>query len=215
MYGLIQWFVKITGWPVQFFAFRKKIYYENKKRQGRRIKGKAIIISNHQSLMDFPLIMYTFPLNTLRCQMAEVLYKKNFLLSFFLKIMGGIKVDRDARDFSFINKSLKILQKGGIVEIFPEARLPKVGEKRPLPFKVSAAYIALQSGAPVIPVYISGDYFGKKGMNVMVGTPIDVTQFYDSTLDEKQNLAAISDKLRDRIIWLKNELDEQTRGKEE
>ena len=46
-------FVKVTGWLVQKIIFRTKIYYEDKSVQSRRIKGKAIISSNHTACRIF------------------------------------------------------------------------------------------------------------------------------------------------------------------
>ena len=61
------WFVKITGWIPQLLIFRTKVYYEDKKVQSRRIKGKAIVVSNHNSLMDFAVLLFVFWRRTLRC----------------------------------------------------------------------------------------------------------------------------------------------------
>ena len=127
-------FVKITGWLVQKLCFRTKIYYEDKKVQSRKIKGPAIIISNHTSVFDYAVFLFVFFSRTLRYQMAEILFKKK-LLATFLKCMGGIYVDRSAHDFAFLAKSEQILSKGGIVGVYPEGRIPKEEEEKPLPFK--------------------------------------------------------------------------------
>ena len=47
------WFVKLTGWPVQLLCFRTKVLYEDRKVQGRRIRGPAILVSNHTSVYDY------------------------------------------------------------------------------------------------------------------------------------------------------------------
>ena len=61
---VFNWFVKITGYPLEFFYYRKKIYYEDKKHTNRKIKGGALIISNHTDIYDYPLMMYVFPSRT-------------------------------------------------------------------------------------------------------------------------------------------------------
>lgn len=188
--------------------FRTKVHYEDKKVQGRKIKGAAIIISNHTSVYDFAVMLFTFPFRTLRYLMAEVLFKKK-RLSHFLRAMGGIMVDRDAYDFAFLEKCNDILKKKGVVGIFPESRLPKVGEERPLPFAPSAAYLALMSGVPVIPVFTNGSYFNKKRAHVIIGKPIDVQSVADGTLTEKENIEKVNGYLRQRIVELQNELERQ------
>lgn len=205
-----QSFVKFTGWPVQFFCFRKKIHYENKAKQSRKIKGPAIIISNHTSVYDFAVMLYVFHSRYLRYLMAELLFKKKGLGG-FLKRMGGIKVDRDSFNFSFIGQCLDVLDKGGVVGVFPEGRLPKEGESRPIEFKPSAAYLAYLSGVPVIPVYTNGSYFNKKRAHVIIGEQIDVGSIIDDKLSEKENIDKINKVFREKVIKLENELEEKTK----
>lgn len=212
MIRLFQSFVKITAWLIYFICFRTKIYYENKDSQSRKIKGSAIIISNHTSVYDFALLLFLFPFRTIRCLMAELLFNRKGL-GLFLKLMGGVKVDRDAYNFSFLSKSLDILQKNGVVAVFPESRLPKENEQRPLEFKPSATYIAIKSGAPIIPIYTNGSYFNKKRARVIVGAPIDINQLYDDNITEKENVDKITIKLREKVIELGKQLEEKTKEK--
>ena len=116
-------FVKATGWPTQLICFRTKVYYENKAVQSRRIRGSAILVSNHTAVYDYAVMLFVFFTRTLRYQMAEVLFGKK-VLGPFLKNMGGILVDRDSTNYSFMSESAKILEQGGVVGIFPEGRLP-------------------------------------------------------------------------------------------
>lgn len=208
MITFFNYFVKLTGWIVQKIIFRTKISYEDKSVQSRKIKGPALIISNHTSVYDYVVCMFTFPFRTLRYQMAEVLFKKK-LLGLFLKMLGGIKVDRYTGDAACVEKSIKILKKGGVVGVFPESRLPKTGEEIPLPFKQGAAYLALYCNVPVIPVYLSGGYFGKNRAEIIIGKPLNVYDFVDDSKDDKENLTLVSERLRNKIIdlgkLLKNE----------
>lgn len=206
-------FTKITGFPVQFICFRTKVYYEDKKVQGRRIKGSAIVVSNHTSIFDFAVFLFVFFGRTLRYQMAEVLFARNKILGWFLRKLGGIRINRTTYNFSFINKSEDILRDGGVVGIFPESRLPLKDEERPLPFKASAAIIAMRSDAPVIPVYTNGKYFVKERARVIIGRPIYVNEYVDSNLTEKENARRISSIMRDKILELKDELERQTKEK--
>ena len=205
---IVNGFVKVTAYLVQKAVFRTKVYYENKRVQSRRVKGAAIIISNHTTVWDYAAHLFVFFSRTLRCQMAELLFDKQ-PLGLFLKAMGGIRVDRDAHDLGCVTKSQAILEKGGVVLVFPESRLPMKGEERPLPFKPGAAYSALLSGAPVIPVFTNGKYFSRERARVIIGTPVDVRSLYDDSLSEKENLERLSAALRDKIISLEQQLYEQ------
>ena len=203
-------FTKITAFPIQFACFRTKVYYEDKAAQGRHIKGGAIIISNHTSIFDYAVYIFVFWTRTLRFQMAEVLFKKKWL-SLMLRALGGIFVDRDGHDFGFVAKSQRIIEKGGVVGIFPESRLPKPGEESPLPFKTSAAYIALSTGAPIVPVVTNGSYFTKKRARVLIGKPVYAADFAKEGASDKENLQAASDALREKIIELRKLLDEKAK----
>ena len=208
MITLFNYFVKITGWIAYVLLFRTKIYYVDKKKQSRRIKGPAILVSNHTSVYDYAVYLYVFFFRTIRYQMAEILYRKK-LLKLFLNMMGGIYVNRDTHDLSFLDKSNAILNKRGVVGVFPESRIPKEGEERPLEFKQSVVVLALQSKAPIIPLYTNGVYFKKKRARVIIGEPINVFNYYDETLSEKENVKNITLLLREKIIALKGQLDEK------
>ena len=201
------WFAKITGWPVQFFCFRTKILYEDRRAQGRRIRGPAIIISNHTSVFDYAVYLFIFWTRTLRFQMAELLFEKPFL-GRLLRHLGGIRVDRGSYDFGFMAKSQSILDRGGVVGIFPESRIPLPEEERPLEFKVSAAYLALTSGAKIIPVYTNGSYFQRKRARVVIGKPLYAADLTEEGLDEKATLRLVSARLRERIMELEKLLNE-------
>ena len=201
-------FTKVTAWPVQKVVFRTKIMYQDKAVQNRKIKGPAIVVSNHTAIWDYAIWLFVFISRTLRFQMAELLFKKP-VLGPFLRGLGGILVDRNAYDFSFMDRSMQILEKGGVVGVFPESRIPRPEEQRPLPFKPSAAWLALLSGAPVIPVYTNGVYFNKHRAKVVIGTPFYAADYTDASLSEKENIARVNEVLRARIIELEKVLNGQ------
>ncbi len=208
------WFVKITGYIPQKLFFRTKVYYQDKRAQSRHIKGRAIVISNHRSVWDFAMMMFLFPTRNLRCLVAELMYEKNALFAFFLKAMGSIRVDRDSHDFSFIEKSTRALDKNQVLEIYPEARIPEPHEDRPVRFTPSTVYIALESGAPIIPVFTQANYFNKPRNNVIIGKPIYARDLYNDELSERENIEIINNILRNEIIELENELNAKIKQSE-
>lgn len=212
-YFLFNWFAKITGWPIQLICFRTKVYYEDKAVQSRRVKGKAIIISNHLSVFDYPVTMFVFFGRTLRSLMSELVMKKPGL-GLLLRMLGGIYVDRDAHDFGFMAKCEHILDKGGVIGICPEGRLPRKGETPPLEYKTGAAYLAFSTDTPIIPMYTNGSYFNlKKRARVVIGTPIYPLQVADPSLTDKENIEKLTRVMRDKIVSLGYLLDEKTKTK--
>ena len=211
--NIFNFIVKVTGYPIYLLIFKPRLHYEDRSVQGRRIHGKAIVMSNHMDVWDVAVMLFTFLNRNLRCIVAELMFEKNFFMTFFLKSLGAIRVDRNSHDFAFIQKSCDILDHGGVVEIYPEARIPKKNEEKPLEFKPSVAYMALMSGAPIIPVYTDGRYFCKERNNIIIGKPIDVSVLYDTRLSEQENIKNITEILRNKVLELRDELDNRTKAK--
>lgn len=203
------WFVKITGYIPNLLYLRRKTYYVNKKNQSKKIKGPAIIISNHTSIKDFPLCMFIFFKRTIRVLVAEITYEKNKIMRLFMKRLGGIKVDRNNYDFAFMGESISALDKGEVVLIFPEGRLPNKDEKEILPFKPSFVYIALETNAPIIPIYTNGKYGFKGQTKVVIGEKIYVNDLMDETKSIEGNIQYICDYMRDYIINMRDKMNEK------
>lgn len=195
------WFTKITAWPFQRVIFRTKYRFVDRKAQGRHIKGPAVIVPNHTSIFDFATLLFAFPTRTLRVQMAEVVFRKP-VLGTFLRMLGGIYVNRDAHSVRCLTQSEGILRRGGVVGVFPEGRLPRPEEERPLPFQPGAALLSLTTGAPAIPVFIRGHYFGKGRIEILIGKPIDLRAACDGIDDEREAIRHATAILREEIIKL-------------
>ena len=212
MIKLMQLFVRVTGWLPQKLCFRTKILYEDRAVQSRSIQGPAIIISNHTALFDYAAMLFVFWTRTLRYQMAEILFKKP-VLGIFLKLMGGIHLDRYSHQYGSMQQSFDILLSGGVVGIFPEGRLPRKGETPPIDFQPGAAYLSLASGVQIIPVWTDGRYFSRHRAHIMIGTPLDPNNFSNLSLSEKEKIKLYTQAIRDKVIYLKELADEQTQKK--
>ena len=208
MNKFLYWFVKLSALPVEWFYFKRKVYYYSKN-QNRVIKGGALIVSNHRGIIDFPFYMYTFKRSVIRPVTADIIYRKGKLLTWFLNQMGAVRVDRNTYDFAFIEKSEKIINKGGKVLIFPESRIP-VGEPyQMLDFKPSFVTIALNSNCPIIPCYTNGCYGKKEPAKVVIGDKIYLRDLYDESKSEKENIEFLSEYVRNYIIMLGEKLNEK------
>ncbi len=197
---------KLTGILPSVILFKPKIYYKNKETQGRSLKGPCILMSNHMAFMDFPFYLTLFPFRTIRFLIAEVLYDKNPILKWLLDKLGGIRVERDAKDFTFIGDALTTLDNGGIVGIFPEGRLPVKGEYHP--FKSGIVYIALRTDAPIIPVYTDGNYGIFKRTHVVIGEPIYLKELCKSPQPDSAELERLTKYLEKEEALLKTELEQ-------
>ncbi|MCR5309552.1 MAG: 1-acyl-sn-glycerol-3-phosphate acyltransferase [Bacilli bacterium] len=207
-------FVKVTGLPIQYFYFRKKIYYEDKKHTSRKIKGGALIVSNHTSVYDYPLMMYAFFSRVIHTLVAEVIYKKSSFMNKFMNDLGAIRVDRDSYNFNFMYKMIEVLNENKVGLVFPESRLPTEKDEpgQLLDFKPSYVYVALQTGAPIIPVYTNGVYGKlkrkkKDRARIIIGKKFYINDLYDSNKTEKENIEFINGYIKNKIKTLGEQLE--------
>ena len=135
--------------------------------------------------------------------MADLLKEKNFFLTLFLKMNQGVFVSREVQDLGFIRKCERILNKGGVVQIFPEARIANDDEERPLPFTPSFVYMALKCNAPIIPLYSSGNYFKiKERTKTAIGKPIYASELYDKSKSRRlQQRKPPTSVAKSDILW--------------
>lgn len=190
----------IMAWPFQLLFFKKRVYYEDKKHTSRWIKGPAIVVSNHKNLMDFMMSIFLFHFHKLYCLMSELIFSHGKFISTLTKIMGGIRVDRNSYDFSFISKSVDLMEKKKLLIVYPEARIPTT--KRMLPFHPSYILIALKSGAPIVPIYTDGTYGIFKRTRVVIGKKIYLSDYCESEAPSKEEIEKLNKLVRNKIIDL-------------
>lgn len=206
-------FLVITAWPVFYPFFRTKIYYEDEQVQGRHIKGGTIIVCNHIALFDYVAFLLATVPQRIRVLAAEVLYQKNIFMILLLKMLGAIRVDRNKKDFTCIDKAVEALNKNQRIFIHPEGRLHRQDEdtKVMLPFKNGFIYMAIQSGSPIVPVYCNGETFTKKRARFIIGKPIDIKVLMDEKLSLKENVDKINRYFVDKLYQLGKQLEEQSK----
>jgi 1-acyl-sn-glycerol-3-phosphate acyltransferase len=118
--------------------------------------GGAVLVSNHQSLVDIPLLIFAFrrPVRFL----AKRELKKVPLLGKAMAAAGNLFVERgdpqDAR--RMFQEATERLSAGQLIVFFPEGRRTRDGSVGP--FKTGAFRLAREAGAPLVPVYIEGGY---------------------------------------------------------
>ena len=203
--NLVLGFVKLTGIIPALIFLKPRVRLE--KGAKRSLAYPSIMVSNHQSLLDFVLYLVIFPFQTIRFLMAEVLFNKGKLFAKFLSLIGGIRVDRDAFDFGFVSDCIEVLDKGGILGVFPQGRLPVGG--KPFPFTVSTAFIAKNANAPIVPVYTDGNYGIFKRANVVIGKPFYITDYVKEGESEEESLKRLTAILEEKVYALKDEIEKR------
>jgi 1-acyl-sn-glycerol-3-phosphate acyltransferase len=117
-------------------------------------KISYVFVSNHESLMDIPVILSKLPYRFLFFA-KKGLYRIP-LLGTHLKRAGHLPVDRtNARSsLKSMNEARRIIAERGVsVLLFPEGGRSPEGLRE---FEGGAAYIAIKAGVPVVPMAIIG-----------------------------------------------------------
>lgn len=192
---------KLFGWLPWIIYRRSKVYHEDKWNKERPLKGGAIIISNHLSLMDYFAVLFTFPFRKIRTLISEVVYNHKFV-GFLCSMMDNILVHRERSDLSFMADAEKTLKKNGVISIFPEGHLSKDGSVDT--FKPSAVYLALRTGAPIVPMYIEPNYSSFKRSRVIVGKKIYLKDYCDEENPSIEKVRELCEMLRKKVLDLKH-----------
>ena len=208
MREILRWLALLSAWPVQLLVFKRKTYYEDRRAQGRRVRGKALIVSNHFSVFDYMVNLFLFPFRKL-----YVVYwpQNSKRIRWGMKFFGGIVSDRDVMSLRFMDESVKTLEKGRIVQIYPEAYISEDG--RMDEFKPSYVLIALRAEAPIIPVITDGQYGLFKRVHLIIGKPIDLWDYCTSEDPTKEEIMALNDIVYKKCLELQRELEARKQNK--
>jgi len=114
-------------------------------------KGGFIIVANHSSLLDPVILGVSFRPKVIFVA-AAYLFEIHWL-GYMLRKFNSIPVQRK-NDIKAIKQSLKILNRGGVLGIFPEGGIDR--QKNNLPVRAGAAYLATKVGVPIVPIKIKG-----------------------------------------------------------
>ena len=207
LYDFGRWFAIINGYWLQLLFFKRKTYYEDDAARKCWKKGGALVISNHFNALDYMLNMFLVLPRKLSVVVSEFAYKNKFL-RWGMKFFGGIQANRITRDMSFMDKSADVIAKGGLVQIFPEGRNTPDGNIHP--FKKSYIVIAHRANAPIIPIISDGNYGFFKRTHVIVGNPINVSDYITSTgpMPTKEELNATNEIIYNKVLELRQQLEE-------
>lgn len=135
-------FIRLGGWPVRVEGAE------------RIPEGGVILVANHQSLVDIPLLVAAFP------REVRFLGKRELgrvpLFGGAMRASGHLFVDReDPRDaVHMMRQASALLTRGRAVVVFPEGT--RSGDGSLGEFRPGAFHIAWKTGFPLVPVYLDG-----------------------------------------------------------
>jgi CMP/dCMP kinase len=114
--------------------------------------GPVLLVANHSSVLDPPLIGGAADRQLTYLAKAEL-----FKIPLFGALIHGLNarpVRREGADPGALRTARRVLEEGGALLVFPEGTRGEEGVIRPA--KPGAGLLAVSSGAPVVPVYVRG-----------------------------------------------------------
>lgn len=131
-----------------------KVLFRVKARGAEHVpaSGPVLLVANHSSVLDPPLIGGVTPRQLTFLAKAELFRVPGF--GAFLRRLGAQPLRREGADPSALRTAQRVLQQGGALLVFPEGTRGEEGVLREA--KPGAALLAMQTGAQVVPVYVQG-----------------------------------------------------------
>lgn len=160
-------------------------------------EGALIFCGNHRTYLDPPLIVVTAG-RDMRFFAKEEL-RKNPLFAFLGFLYKGIYVKRDSKDIGPLKDGLKELKAGGCVGLFPEGTRNGMQKNEGGKLKNGAAYMAMKTGAKIVPIGIVGPAKPFTKNAIIYGKPIDLGE---SKLLDKGSEEKASELLKEEIVKL-------------
>ena len=180
-------------------AFRMEITgEENKTKAGEN--GGFIICANHVNFLDAVAVV-VFSKEKIRF-IGKYDLAKVGIIRWLEHLFDVIPIKRNTQDIEAMKRCLKALKNGEILGIFPEGTRRGMAKNQKV--KNGAAFMAIRSGVPVVPVGISGDFkpFGK--VKIKYGEPIDMSK-YKIKGQEKEGQEMATKEIMDKIVMLTND----------
>jgi 1-acyl-sn-glycerol-3-phosphate acyltransferase len=146
--------------------------------------GPVILAANHRSFWDIPVHVIASP-RPIAFMAKQELYKGP-VTRWMWRSLGGFPVRRETADIRAIDTALALLEQGDVVGVYPEGTRSRTGEM--LPFLKGAAWLALRTGAPIVPCGLKGTERRRGGkrkglrrrVRVAFGSPMRVDAEPDS-----------------------------------
>jgi 1-acyl-sn-glycerol-3-phosphate acyltransferase len=116
------------------------------------LSGPVILAANHRSFWDIPVHVVASP-RPIAFMAKQELYRGP-VTRWMWRILGGFPVRRETADIRAIDTALALLERGEVVGVYPEGTRSRTGEM--LPFLKGAGWLALRTGAPIVPCGLKG-----------------------------------------------------------
>ncbi len=164
--------------------------------------GACVLVGNHYRIWDIVHMACTTK-EKVHFITKKELYKSKFL-AYLCDIVEAIPVSRDGQDAKAIMTALRYLKKGEKISMFPEGTRNKTKDVELLPLKGGAALFAIKAKVPVYPVMCLRKTRLFIRTKIVVGDPIDFSDFYDIKMTAEDYEKA-EERIRERMLATKHD----------
>jgi 1-acyl-sn-glycerol-3-phosphate acyltransferase len=163
-----------------------------------------IIVANHLNLIDPPLLGASVP-RRIYFMAKQELFRPS-LGAHFVRAYGAFSVRRGELDREALRRALELLKKGQVVGMFPEGKRSIDNQLQPI--QPGTSFVAVRSGAPILPVGISGSeqikgvgfILRRPRITVTIGRPFALPAVEDKPL--RSRLPEFSNMIAERVAEL-------------
>jgi 1-acyl-sn-glycerol-3-phosphate acyltransferase len=185
--------------------------------------GAMLLAANHLSYMDiFAISLFADSAHRYPVFLAKSSLFDIPVIGAIITRLGQLPVYRGQTDAALVLREAELVARSGACVIFyPEATVTRDPEKWPMVSKTGIARLALETGAPVVPVAHWGAeqilpygsflprFLPRKTVRVLAGPPVDLSEFAGQPLNS-QVLRAATDKIMKEVTVLLGQLRGET-----
>ena len=176
--------MRVTGAPLILWFRVKRIYSSPEAK--KKIKGGALLISNHISLADPMYLLLAIWYRRHHFVAMQKMFETKFKKWLFSKVFHCIEINRENVSIKSFKEITNHLKSGKLVTMFPEGHI-NIENDGVNPFKSGMVMMAVKSGCPIVPVYIKRRKHWYSRLVVGIGEQISIDKFSSSnnpTLEE-------------------------------
>jgi 1-acyl-sn-glycerol-3-phosphate acyltransferase len=168
-------FFRSVSWVLLRVFFRMKV----EGRENIPSQGPLVVVANHESFLDGFVVGAVLMKRKATFLAAPWLYSRP-VVGAFVRAVGAIRAYGEGAEVAALRESIRVLQKGGTVALFPQGGIARDE------IAGGAIFVAIKAPAPLLPMRITGA--GKAlplgrwwpslwtRITVSAGTPITVAE---------------------------------------
>ncbi len=117
-------------------------------------QGPFVVVVNHLSTVDPPLVLSVLPARLGMTGMAAMAHRHDFFIGWLMDRCGAIWVRRGQGDRRALRQALETLDSGRPIGLSPEGTRSDTGAL--IEGKSGAAYLAFKADVPILPMTVTG-----------------------------------------------------------